>query len=129
MTTTKVSKLTENEAKVRLNALIYIDEYFDECKTCRLPELLYRGNACSRGNHAGMEEECRIWKEYRVMIKPMVVYLKRRKSTENEQSQLTRGVQDLIDLMERKWTKEEKEIPLVKYSGMARVVKPAKVPS
>ena len=44
------------------------------------------------------------------MIKPMV-HLKRTKKTESEQSQLTKGLQDLIGLMEKKWTKEEKEMP------------------
>ena len=51
--------------------------------------------------------------------------MKRRNCTENEQPQLTKGLQDLIGLMEKKWTKEEQEMPSVKPSGIARVVKPA----
>ena len=36
----------------------------------------------------------------------------------------------MIDKMEKKWSKEEKEsAPIVRQSGVAKVVKPAKVPT
>ena len=52
-----------------------------------------------RGNYADEKEECKVWQEYQLMVKLLMVYLKRRKSTENEQLQLTKGLQDLIGLM------------------------------
>ena len=60
------------------------------------------------------------------MIKPIVVGLKKRKSMEEQQTKLDR----LIDTMEKKWSKEEKEIaPIARQSGVAKVVKLAKVPT
>ena len=79
-----------------------------------------------RKTWADIEEECRIWKEYRDMIKPIVDGLKRRKSLEDQQT----GLNILTDTMEKKWSKEEKEsAPIVKQSGVAKLVKPAKVPT
>ena len=60
MTITKVKKLTEDEAKKQLNALIDLNDYLDNCKTCCFPEILQRGNVCMRGNRAELDEECRI---------------------------------------------------------------------
>ena len=50
MTITDVKKITEDEAMKRLNDLIDLDDYFDECKTCKLPSLLNKGSTCTRGN-------------------------------------------------------------------------------
>ena len=41
------------------------------------------------------------------MIKPIVVGLKRRKSLEDQQTNLNKGLQNLIDTMEKKWSKEK----------------------
>ena len=82
------------------------------------------------------------------MIKPIVVYMKRmrvaEKIAEKEQSQWTKGLEMLIEkicltknagmqllteTMEKKWSQEEKSSSSVRPLTMARVVKPAKVPS
>ena len=65
----------------------------------------------------------------RDMIKPIVVGLIRRKSLEDQQTNLNKGLQNLIDTMEKKWSKEEELAPTVRSSGVAKVVKLAKVPT
>ena len=50
----------------------------DEAKKCSLPNLLHKG-MCTRKTWAVTEEDSRIWKEYRDMIKLIVVGLKSRK--------------------------------------------------
>ena len=90
MTITDVKKITEDEALKRLNDLIDLDYYLDECKTCKLPSLLNKGSTCTRGNRVELQEECEIWQEYRKMIKPIIVWMKRR---ENEKTQWTKGLE------------------------------------
>ena len=63
-----VKKITEDEAKTQLYELIDLDNYLDECKTCGLPSLLHKGNTCTQSNRADLQEECKIWQEYRSMI-------------------------------------------------------------
>ena len=75
-----------------------MDDYNDECKTCNLPDLLHRG-ACTRKARADAKEGYRIQKEYSDMIKPIVVGMKRRRSLEDQQNNLTKGLLDLIDTM------------------------------
>ena len=66
----------------------------------------------------------------RDMIKPIVVGLIRRKSLEDQQTNLNKGLQNLIDTMEKKWSKDDQETaPIVILSGVAKIVKPAKVPT
>ena len=72
---------------------------------CGLPDLLHRGSTCTRKNWADLEEECMIWKEYQNVIKPIVIVLKRRKCLENQQTTLNKGLQNLIDMMEKKGLK------------------------
>ena len=65
------------------------------------------------------------------MIKPIVVHIKRKKSSEKEQSQWTKGLetliekiratkdtgmQSLIETMEKNWRQEEKNCPSAKTS-------------
>ena len=50
MTITDIKKLTENEAKRRLNGLIDLDYYLGVCKTYGLPHLLHRGDTSKRNN-------------------------------------------------------------------------------
>ena len=68
MTLIDKAKMTKDEAKKHLYAMVDLDDYLDECKTCILPDLLNKENTCTRKNQAEMEEECKIWKEYRDMI-------------------------------------------------------------
>ena len=99
-----VTKMIEDEVKKHLNVMVDLDDNLDECKTCGLPDLLHKG-VCMRKTQADTEEECKIWKEYRDMIKPIVFGLKRRKSLEDQQTNLNNGLQNLIDTMEKKWSK------------------------
>ena len=73
MTITEIKKLTEDEAKKRLNGLVDSDDYLDSSKTCGLPNLSHEGNTCRRSNRAELKKECQVWEEYRAMIKPIVV--------------------------------------------------------
>ena len=67
------------------------------------------------------------------IIKPIVVHIKRvrvaDKIAEKALSPCTKGLQSLIETMEKKWSQEEKNSPGARPSAMARVVKPAKVSS
>ena len=90
MTITDVKKITEDEAMKWLNDLIDLDDYLDECKTCKLLSLLNKGSICTRSNRVELQEECEIWQEYRKMIKPIIVWMKRR---ENEKTQWTKGLE------------------------------------
>ena len=90
MTITDVKKITEDEAMKRLNDLIDLDDYLDELKTCKLLSLLNKGSTCTCGNREELQEECEIWQEYRKMIKPIIVWMKRR---ENEKTQWTKGLE------------------------------------
>ena len=54
------------------------------------------------------------------MIKPIVVGLKRRKSLEDQQTNLNKGLQNLIDMMKKKWSKEKQEsAPIFRPSALA----------
>ena len=50
MTITDVKKITEDEAMKWQNDLIDLDDYLDECKTCKLSSLLNIGSTCTHGN-------------------------------------------------------------------------------
>ena len=89
MTVTDVKKLTEDKAKKRLNELIDLNDYLDEWKTSSLLCFLHKG-ICTRGNHGDSQEEWQVWQEYRAMIKPLVVWMKRMRDSEKEKSQLTK---------------------------------------
>ena len=125
MTIIEVKKLIEDDTKRRFNGLIDLDNYLDGCKTCELPGLLHKGNTCSRSNQADLEKEYKVWSEYREMMKPIVVHIKRGQKEQSWDS----GIRSVIETMEKKWSQEEKVSSSVKSSGMARVVKPAKVPT
>ena len=50
------------------------------------------------------------------MIKPIVVCLKRVKSLEGEQTNLSKGLQNLIDTKEKKWPKAESGTTLISWT-------------
>ena len=59
------------------------------------------------------------------MIKPLVIHIKRGLKEKSRDA----GIKSLLETMEKKWSQEEKSSSLVKSTGIARVVKPAKVPT
>ena len=132
MTIIEVKKLTEDEAKKQLTKFIDLDDYLDECKTCGVLGLRHRGNKYIQDNHAELEVECRIWHQYRVKIKTIVVYIMRmrvvEKIAEKEQGQWTKGLQSLMETMEKKCSDKHKSCPGATPLTMARVVKLAEVP-
>ena len=89
------------------------------------------------------QEECKIWKEYRERIKPLVIWMKKEKNEEKETSVLTKsfeilcekmntmsasrdhGLERLVELFEKTCLEED----IARPRTMARVVKPAKVPT
>ena len=86
-------------------------------------------------------ERCRIWEEFKDRIKQRVVWMRRERDKENKikswmksleillekvNTQRDPRLQQLVELMEKKWSSEEKTLGT---RNMARVVMPAKVPT
>ena len=60
MTVMDVKKSSEEEAKKRLNEIIDMEDWYDECQNCSLLQLLHKG-ACIQNNCVEVQEECRVW--------------------------------------------------------------------
>ena len=102
---------------------------------------MHRGTTCTRSSQAEASEKGNIWEDFRDRIKPIVVWMKRERDKEKEilswtkslkmliekvNTQRDPGMQQLVELMEKKWSNEEKTMSVRK---MVRVVKQAKVPT
>ena len=64
-----------------------LDDYLDKCITCGLPSLLYKGNTFTCDKRVDLQKECKVWQEYRSLTKPLVVWIKRKKNDDREQTQ------------------------------------------
>ena len=93
----EVEKLTEDEAKKRLDDLIDLDYHNDACVTCGLPCLLHKGDTCMRSNSVETEEEYCVLKVYREKMKPIGVWMKRSLAAERKQTGWTKSLEMLID--------------------------------
>ena len=123
ITINNVNKISEDELKSRLNNLIDVNDYLDRCGTCGLLCLLHKGTTCTRSSQAEVLERCKISDVFRERIKPKVVWMKREKDKEKDMSSWTRsletlvekvnnqrdpGLQQLVELMDKKRSNEEK---------------------
>ena len=55
-----------------------------------------------RSYHVEEKEECHVWKLYREIVKPMVVWMKRAVAEEKEKTGWTKNLQIMIDKMSEK---------------------------
>ena len=123
MSVSNVKKIFEDKLKTRLNKLIDVNNYLDGCGSYGLPCLLHKGTTCTRSSQAEVLERCKISDVFRERIKPKVVWMKREKDKEKDMSSWTRsletlvekvnnqrdpGLQQLVELMDKKRSNEEK---------------------
>ena len=66
-----IEGLTDENLMDRVRKLKEIDDFDDECESCRKPSLLHAG-ACVRSETVDDKELVGIWKEFRVKMKSVI---------------------------------------------------------
>ena len=125
--------LSEEDLKKRLEKLVDLDTWDDDCVSCSKPSLLHIG-ACVRSEKVPPGELVEIWKTFKDRVKPILKRMKDKKKRELENNVLLDGLQRFmvhmtevnVDNMDKMCgallRKEEGAKP-------SRVIKPAKVPT
>ena len=141
MSISNLEKLPDAELKKRVNDLIDVDDWTDECITCGKPDLLHKGT-CTRTEKEPPDELVKLWTDFRKRMKTIVRWDKSERRKDREEASLLEGLKKMmLELSEQNTGNIEKVVGVistkkdesgeicVEETHTACVVKPAKVPT